>query len=298
MTAFVLGAGIEQADAEKLRLQGNTAWGGCGSPLAMAACTIDTSEYAEVELPVFPGLRRVTVASFTSTAQVYQVFIQFTLTDDTGVLGTVLYEIPVGPGYDIRSDDIEWSRPVDGKIVLKVESTASSVDVLNTSFCIAPKPPTVAVSGMEGDGYMHTDRTAEGADLNQRMFGIWYSQAWNGWRRPQVHDVIVDPSGANLRFAVGTNPLRATLPIYSRGHKIGMSAQGANTGSGTPELRLKIGGETLITLDTFPGAQGTIISDASAAALPAGYGYCDLEVYIPTSGGLDLYSVAVYEEVE
>lgn len=297
MSSWLVGADIDQGDMDKLRLQGNTAWGGCGSPLAMCAFTADVSEYAEAELPSMPGLRRVTVASFMSVLMMHRATVQYTLTDDTGALGTVSYEVPVGQGFDIRSDDIEWSRAVDGRIVLKVESTAAGNHDLNTSFCIAPKPPTLSVSGMEGDGYMHTDRTGADADLNRRMFDIWYQQAWNGIRRPQIHKVMVDPGISVLRYGAGTNPLQATLPIYGRGHKIGISSQGVNTGSGTPELRLKVDGQTLITLDTFPVTQGTIIRGASAAVLPAGYRYCDLEVYVPASGGLDLHSVAVFEEV-
>lgn len=295
MSSWLVGADIDQGDMDKLRLQGNTAWGGCGSPLCMVAFEAINGRFAEAELPPMPGLRRVVCSGHALFPGVGDTgLIDIEIRDDDGVLGT----LTIDESDYLATGDIEWTRPTTGRIIVDV-GTVSTGDG-KAQLTISPRPPTLSVSGMEGDGYMHTDRTGTDADLGQRLFGIWYEQTYGGWRRPQVNTVIMDPGISDLRYGAGTSPLRATLPIYSRGHKIGMSAQGVNTVAGAPELRLKVDGETLVTLgviDAFPGAQGTIIRGTSTNPLPAGYTYCDLEVYVPVGGGLDLHSVAVYEEV-
>lgn len=292
MTAFLAGSDVEQADVAALRLQGNTAWGGCGSPWAMASVRCTTGTHAEAEIPAMPGVRRVTVLGVFNKHSFDTETVKFTLTDDTGALGSVTKTYAGSAGARTFSDDIEWTRDQDGPIVIKL-AFVTYYDIL-VSFCIAPKPPTISSSGMEGDGYIHTDRTLEDAGPATRFWNLLYDQIYNGWRRPQVYKTFFDVGGA--RQLTGTASFATTLPVLSRGHKLGISVQAAYVGSGTPTVTL-VTDHGSAEASGFPAAQGTIETAETADTIPAGYITADIQVYVPAGGVLDVYSISVYEVI-
>jgi hypothetical protein len=289
MSKFIVGSDVEQPDLDDLREQGNTAWAACGGPLFMAGFEVVDGYYSELELPAFPGLRAIKAAGFTNVTS-GSSSMDLTLTDDTGAMGTTTIAETDGMIYN----GIEWTRPQDGRITIRVGGTVGT-PTGEASLGIFPAVPSLSMSGMGGDGYLHTDRTEEDRGLSTGAANVMFDQVANGEDRPQVFKTHVEMSPSRITGG-GSVTFCSLFPITSRGHKIGISCQGKKSGVSDPTVTLVVDGQE-VDLTITPTVQGTILRGTTTNPVPSGWIFGDVQVTVPTGSTLDIYSLAVYEEI-
>lgn len=292
MTAFLIGEDIEQADLEALAQNGNTCLGGAGGPLCWVASTFAAGTSAVLELPAYPSLRRMRVLWYTHQAALNATDANITVSDDNGTYGTVSsISLPTPADYTNGGwEDIEPGVATDGRVTVDIGNGGGVAQDVDISCMIVPLPPSTPVSGMGADGYVHDDQTAEDRGASVGLVNKMFGQLWTAWTRPQVYRTFV--SGAGERFSAGNSTFLISLPVYSRGHKLGMSIQAADAGAA--EVSCSIDGETM-TATGFPATQGTITRAQTTNAIRPGNFVAD--IHVKATAAFDLYSFSLYEAI-